>query len=199
MEREGRRVAWAAHPPLPLSTVLIDQRLHVYGLDICARLRYSSTSAFAAKVPLECARALRLADPLPSGGMPVHPGHPLDAIRTMHEPSLWIDLPGLFLLFQWSPHPLAARFGTWMALQRSSFLAAVPACLLSEGLWLLRAAVGPRAQILAELSGTSAHGYPGEYCRVLNPPRTYDLSRLVVSCLKSEVAGEPTTGVARSG
>jgi hypothetical protein len=160
---------------LPLSTVLIDQRLYIYGLDVCTRLRYPSTSAFAAKVPLECTRAVRLAD--------------------MHEPSLWIDLPGLFLLFQWSSHPLAGRFGTWMALQRSAFLAAVPACLLSEGLWLLRAAVGPRAQILAELSGTSAHGYPWEQRRVLSPPRTYDLARLVVSCLKSEVAFTPTPAV----
>lgn len=187
MERTGQRVAWATRPDVPLSTILIDQRLYVYGLDVCTRLRYPSTTAFAAKVPLECARAVRLANLHMPGTIPVHPGHPLDAIRAMHEPSLWIDLPGLFLLFQWSSHPLAGRFSTWMALQRSTFLAAVPACLLSEGLWLLRAALGPRAQILAELSGMSAHGYPAEHRRVLVPPRIYDLPHLVVSCLKPEV------------
>jgi hypothetical protein len=187
-----------SRPALPLSTMLIDQRLYVYGLDVCARLRYTSLPAFAAKVPAECARAVRLDDRHTREAAPIHPGHPLDAIRIAQEPSLWIDLPGLFLLFQWSTHPLARRFAAWTALQRSAFLAAVPPCLLREGLWLLREAVGPRAQILAELSGIGPHGYPGAHRRVLSPPRVCDLSRLVVSCLGSEVVREPAKEAADS-
>ncbi|GAB3409880.1 hypothetical protein [Flindersiella endophytica] len=187
MESPASQASPAA--PGPLSAVLIDRRLYVYGLDVCARLRYRSLKAFAATVPLECARAVNLADQhLPA--TPIQPGHPLDHIRTVHEPSLWIDLPGLFLLFQWSAHPLAKRFGVWMALQRSTFLGAVPPCLLGEGLWLLREAVGPAAQVLAEFSETDPYGNLGSR-RLLNPPRVQDLSRLVVAYLKSEAASEP--------
>lgn len=182
--------------PGPLSAVLIDRRLYVYGLDVCARLRYQSLRAFASRVPPDCARAVQLADQHPPAAMPIHPGHPLDHIRAVHEPSLWIDLAGLFLLFQWSAHPLAKRFGTWMALQRSTFLGALPPSLLREGLWLVREAVGPAAQVLAEFTVIDPHRTLGEHRHVLNPPRVHDLSRLVVAYLKSEAesATVPSVG-----
>jgi hypothetical protein len=64
-------------------------------------------------------------------------------------------------------------------------------CSLREGLWLVREALGPRAQILAELSGQDSDGYVVALRRVVSPPQIWDLSPLIVSRLADEAVREP--------
>ena len=180
----------------PLRTMFIDDRFYGYGPDLCTRLRYPSLREVAAIVPCGSAQLLELAELPGVDPETVSSDHPLRALHEEVEPSVWINLAGVLLLFQYSSHPGAAPFVEWSDRQydyESYF--DVPPEIVDEGLDLLAWAIGPTATILAEIFLTDAAGAIDPTARVLDPPQVYQLSELLGSCLEDQAFQDQNAGV----
>jgi hypothetical protein len=175
--------------------MFIDDRFYGYGPDLCTRLHYPSLREVAAIVPYGSAQLLELAELPGVDPVTVPPGHPLRALHEEVEPSVWINLAGVLLLFQYSSHPGAEPFAVWSDRQHDyeSYFD-VPPEIVDEGLDLLAWAIGPTASILAEIVLTDAEGGVDPAARVLDPPQVYDLSDLLGSCLEDEAFQDQDAG-----
>lgn len=174
--------------PAPLSVLFIDDRLHCYGPDLCARLRYPSLADAARLTPVGSVALLELGGVGLLDAASVSGRHPLRDIEAEAEVSVWIGLSGMLALFQHSPHPMADQFNAWAARQRDfDSLFAVPANLFDEGLELLERAIGPTAQVLAVIEQSSSLDVRAQHGRAIDPPDVFRLPDIVGSCLEDEV------------
>jgi hypothetical protein len=179
----------------PLRTMFIDDRFYGYGPDLCTRLHYPSLCEVAAIVPYGSAQVLELTE-LPGvdpGTVP--PNHPLRILHEEGEPSVWINLAGVLLLFQYSSHPGSGAFVAWVDRQQGyeSYFD-VPPEVVDEGLDLLAWAIGPTASILAEIALTEAGGAIDPTARVLDPPQVYEVADLLGSCLEDQAFQDQNSG-----
>lgn len=178
----------APRSPAPLSALFIDDRLHCYGPDLCARLRYSSLAAAARITPPGSVALLELGGAGLLDAASVSEGHPLRAIEAEAEVSIWIGLGALLTLCRQAPHPLAEPFDAWAERQREfDSLFAVPLPLFDEGLDLLARAIGPTIQVLGTTERERRPGALGLEGHVIDPPDVYELGDIVGSCLEDEV------------
>lgn len=178
----------APRSPVPLNVLFIDERLHCYGPDLCARLRYPSLAQAAGITPVGSVALLELGGTGLLDAASVSARHPLRDIGAEAEVSVWISLSGLLALFQQAPHPLAEQFNAWVARQRDfDSLFAVPIELFDEGLDLLERAIGPTAQVLAVIERSSCLDVRAQNGRVIDPPDIFELPDIIGSCLEDEV------------
>jgi hypothetical protein len=186
----------APRSPAPLSALFIDDRLHCYGPDLCARLRYSSLATAARITPVGSVALLELGGAGLLDAASVSASHPLRAIETEAEVSIWIGLAALLALCRNAPHPIAEHFDAWADRQREfDSLFAVPTPLFDEGLDLMTRAIGPTVQVLATIERSSRPGGHNSWQnggqalegRVIDPPDVFELGDIVGSCLEDEV------------
>lgn len=178
----------APRSPAPLSVVFIDDRLHCYGPDLCARLRYPSLAEAARLTPVGSVALLELGGAGLLDAASVSARHPLRDIEAEAEVSVWIGLSGMLALYQRAPHPMAEQFNAWAARQRDfDSLFAVPTDVFDEGLEMLERAIGPTAQVLAVIERSSNLDVRAQDGRVIDPPDVFQLPDIVGSCLEDEV------------
>jgi hypothetical protein len=178
----------APRSPAPLSVLFIDDRLHCYGPDLCARLRYPSLAEAAGITPVGSVALLELGGAGLLDAASVSEQHPLRAIEAEAEVSVWISLSGVLALYQRAPHPMAGQFNAWAARQRDfDSLFTVPTTLFDEGLELLERAIGPTAQVLAVIQRSNCLDVRAQDGRVIDPPDVFQLPDIIGSCLEDEV------------
>ncbi|GAB3403319.1 hypothetical protein [Flindersiella endophytica] len=178
----------APRSPEPLNALFIDDRLHCYGPDLCARLRYSSLAEAARVTPAGSVALLELGGAGLLDGAGVSEAHPLRVIEAEAEVSVWIGLAALLVLCRKAPHPLAETFDAWAERQREfDSLFAVPLPLFDEGLDLLARAIGPTVQVLGTTKRCDQSGGRALDGQVVDPPDVFELGDIVGSCLEDEV------------